>query len=160
MIGLRGNQGGVVGYGFRLVVVAGVLTPTLDAYLTLDRQLGDDNTIRDGDGDPAAWYEWVASARVGRRLVLASDLWLVGAGGVALVNTLVASPDRTVKDRRNGIGVDVAAGLVWRSGPFAASVAAGLTAIPYPQTLAAGDARFTLPARVEPWFGLGVGLML
>ncbi len=142
------------------MVVAGVLTPTFDVYLAIDRQLGDDNTIRDADGDLAAWYEWVASARVGRRIVLASDLWLVGAGGVAVVNTLIASPDRTVKDRRNGVGLDVATGLVWRSGPFAASVAAGLTAVPYQQVLAAGDARFTLPARVEPWFGLGVGLML
>jgi hypothetical protein len=159
MIGVRGYQGGLMDIGYRLALVVGVLTPSVDILVSLDRQLGGDNRVVNAAGDEARWYEWVAAARAGRRFQVAPGLWVLGAGGPALVHAALTSPDGTLRVGRSNLGLEVSAAAVWRSGPVVASVVVGATAVAWSQELDVDGARFSVPARVEPWAGLGVGLV-
>jgi len=66
MLGMRGDQGGLIDSGYRFQALVGVMTGPIDVFLAIDRQLGDDNRIPNTADDPARFSEWVGSARLGR----------------------------------------------------------------------------------------------
>ena len=90
--GMRGNQGGVLEGGFRLMMVAALLTPVVDVGLSLDRQIGFDNRAVDDEGDVARWSEWVAALRVGRRFPLTKGFRAQTMAGLAMLHTRVTGP--------------------------------------------------------------------
>lgn len=161
--GTRGNQGGLLGGGFRLMVVAALLTPIGDVGLSLDRQIGADNRVTDAEGDAARWSEWVAALRVGRRQPLTKGLRAQAVAGLALVHTRVTGPvdvPVALVDDGLNLAADAGAGLTWHSGALVVTLAFGLTLVPSGQTLVVVDAAYGLPARIEPWMSLGFGYML
>ncbi len=161
--GTRGNQGGLLEGGFRLMVAATLLTPIGDVGLMLDRQIGADNRVVDPEGDAARWSEWVAALRLGRRQPLAKGLRAQAVVGLALVRTRVTGPvdvpAALIDDGLNLAG-DAGVGLVWHSGVLAVTLAFGLTLVPSAQRLVVDRAAYVLPSRVEPWMSLGFGYTL
>lgn len=161
--GTRGNQGGLLEGGFRLMMVAALLTPIGDVGLVLDRQIGADNRVADAEGDVAWWSEWVAALRVGRRQPLTKGLRAQVVAGLALVHTRVTGPvdvPAALVDDGLNLAADVGTGLTWHSGALVVTLAFGLTLVPSGQTLVVDAAAYGLPARIEPWMSLGFGFTL
>jgi hypothetical protein len=158
MLGMRGDQGGVISSGYRFVAIAGVILPQFSFSLAIDHGLGDDNRIP-GASEPARFSEWIASARLGRAFRIGPDFWIQGALGLARVNTRVTRLDSMRATERANLGADAVATIVWRSGYIASTLVFGLTAIPNEEQVVIDGATYILPARVEPWFGLGVALL-
>jgi hypothetical protein len=90
--GMRGQQGGVMRGGFRLVLNVGFNLRGVGTSAELDRQLGPDSRIADADGDQARWSEWAASVRVARPIVLAKGLRAVTTIGPALLHYAATGP--------------------------------------------------------------------
>jgi hypothetical protein len=158
MLGMRGNQGGLIDSGYRIVGLVGVIMSPVSFALALDHQLGVDNRISSA-GEDARFEEWVASARVGWAIPIGTDFWVQIAGGAARVNTRVTRMATTNTAQRASFGLDATATIVWRSGLIASTLVFGATAIPSDRDLVVDNMTFELPARVEPWFGLGVAMM-
>lgn len=159
MLGIRGDQGGQLDAGYRFVGILGLITPPLSFSLALDKQVGDDNHIPGMAGDPATFSEWVGSARVGYSLPIGPDFWLQVAGGVARVNTRVTRMATGHEGEIASFGMDAVATVVWRSGLIASTLVFGATVVPSDRDIVVDDVTYVAPARVEPWFGLGVALM-
>lgn len=161
--GVRFNQGGLVDYGFRLVLLAGITTRAVDVHVAIDRQIGRTNHIPDGQGHEALWSEWTASFRAGHRFRLAPGLWFLATGGMALIHVSadgeIPGTPRTREVTRSNLGVDTVIAVVRRSGVISASLVAGATFVPFRQELPIIDAYFAMPGRVEPWGGLSAGLV-
>ncbi len=153
----RGNQGGLVEVGYRLGLVAGVLTPSLDVYVSLDRQMGGRRRVVDGAGGDAGWRDWVGSVRLGRRVQVVRGLWFVAAGGPSLVHASVTHGMQ--RGDQSTFAFDGFGAVVWGSGPVVASLLAGATLVPFDDEVAVDGMTFALPARIEPWGGLGVGML-
>jgi glucose dehydrogenase len=153
----RGNQGGLVEVGYRLGLIAGVLMPAVDVYVSLDRQMGGRRRVVDEAGGDAGWRDWVGSVRVGRRVQVVKGLWLVAAGGPAIVHASVTHEMQ--RGDQSSFAIDGTGGVVWGSGTVVASLLVGATVIPFDDEVAVDGMSFTLPARLEPWGGLGVGLL-
>jgi hypothetical protein len=161
--GMRGNQGGVLEGGFRLMMVAALLTPVVDVGLSLDRQIGFDNRAVDDEGDVARWSEWVAALRVGRRFPLTKGFRAQTMAGLAMLHTRVTGPvgvPAPLVDNALNLGADVAAGLAWYSESLVVNLSFGVTLVPSSQELVVDVARYDLPARAELWTGLGIGFTL
>ena len=110
-------------------------------------------------GQEATFEETVASARVGWAIPIGPDFWVQVAGGVARVNTHVTRISTMNAAERPSFGLDATATIVWRSGLIASTLVFGVTAVPSKRELVVDNITFEIPARVEPWFGLGVALM-
>lgn len=161
--GMRGNQGGVLEGGFRLMIVAAVLTPVLDLGLGLDRQIGADNRVVDAEGDVARWSEWVATLRGGRRFPLTKGFRFQTLAGVALVHSRVTGPvdDPTpMEANAYSLGADGALGVAWHSASLVVTLWFGATVVPFEQRLEVGAAGYDLPVRAELWTSLGIGFTL
>jgi hypothetical protein len=152
---LRGNQGNVVGYGFRFVMVAGFMSGTGDVYVSYDRKLGANDRLDDNGGE-YGWSSWNLSLRGGRRFRLGPGLWVMTSGGLTLLHADLVGPNGETGGRYN-VGVDAAVVGVRRSGYVAASLILGLTMVPFAQDVDVGTAQIRLPAHVEPWIGIGAG---
>lgn len=157
-LGMRGNQGGVLVGGFRLVIAAGVVFNGVNVVVELDRQIGPDNLIEDASDDAAHWYEWVLAARSGRRFALVKGLSVLTTGGFALVHATVTATTGGEVDRSN-LGLEVGAALMWQSASLVVIVGTGATVVPFSQHIDAGPASFDLPARIEPTANLGIGFV-
>lgn len=159
MLGMRGDQGGLIASGYRISALAGLMLPQLSISFAIDRQLGDDNRIPEAV-DPARFSEWIASARLGRAFPIGPDFWVQGAIGVARVNTRVTRLESMRDDARVNFGVDAVATIVWRSGYVASTLVFGLTAIPSEEQIVIDGRTYVVPERIEPWFGLGIAAIL
>lgn len=161
--GMRGSQGGVMRGGFRLVVNVGANVRGVEFSVELDRQLGPDSKIVDGDGDVARWSEWVASIRVARPMALTRGLRMVTAFGPALLHYTASGPVDAVaasgEATRYNLGVELVTALVWHSGPLVVMAAVGATGVPVTRDLVIADAAFSLPAHIEPSAGIGLGFL-
>ena len=161
--GMRGNQGGVLEGGFRLMMVAALLTPVVDVGFALDRQIGADNRVKDDEGDAARWSEWVVALRAGRRFPLTKGFRAQTMAGLALLHTRVTGPvdaPAPLEDSALNLGADAAVGLAWYSASLVVTVSFGATVVPSSQELVVDVARYDLPARAELWTGLGIGFTL
>jgi hypothetical protein len=158
MLGIRGNQGGLIDSGYRFVGLVGVIMSPVSFSLALDHQLGDDNRIRNAS-DPARFSEWVGSARVGWALPIGRDFWVQASGGVARVNTRITRLATMNEAGRASFGVDAVATIVWRSGLIASTLVFGVTGVPSDHDVVVDHSTYVVPRRIEPWFGLGVALM-
>ena len=159
MLGMRGNQGAAVDAGYRIVGMVGVIMSPVSLAFALDHQIGVDNRIVGPGGEMARFEEWVASARVGWSLPIGTDFWVQVAGGAARVNTRFTREVTMTTNERSSFGLDATATIVWRSGLIASTLAFGMTMIPVERRIVVDTTAFVVPARVEPWFGLGVALM-
>lgn len=162
-LGMRGNQGGILVGGFRLMIAAGVTLEGVDLVVEIDRQIGPDNRIEDSDGDIGRWYEWVTAVRGGRRFRLVRGLSLLTTAGVSLLRTRVTGPIdplvRPMEVNRSNFGVDGAVAMMWQSGSLVVVLGGGVTFVPFSQRMTAGAADFDLPRRLEPYGTLGVGFI-
>ncbi|MBK9037314.1 MAG: hypothetical protein IPL61_39735 [Myxococcales bacterium] len=163
VFGVRGDQGGLHVAGLRLVWSAGLMTRSVDVVVSLDRQIGAGDRVLDSEGNPATWSEWLASARVGHRFALGPDLWLRTTAGLSLVHAdvtgTVMGTTSAFDVGRSNLGLDAVVAIAWRTGRVASSLVTGVTAVPLGQELVVGTGRFVLPPRLEPWIGLGAGLV-
>ncbi|MBK7073380.1 MAG: hypothetical protein IPH44_13865 [Myxococcales bacterium] len=161
--GMRGQQGGVMRGGFRLVLNLGFNVRGFELSVELDRQLGPDSRIVDNEGDAARWSEWVGSVRVARPVVLAKGLRAVTTIGPALVHyTATEVVDAALpasEASRSNLGVELIGALVWHSGPLVVMATAGVTAVPFGEELVVRAAAFRLPRHLEPIAGLGMGVV-
>lgn len=160
MLGMRGDQGGLLDSGYRIVGQMGLIMRPVSVALSIDHQLGDDNRLPGRASDPARFSEWVASARVGRAFPIGTDFWIQIAAGVARVNTRITRIATMNDAQRSSFGMDGVATFVWRSGLIASTLVFGVTAIPSDHEIIVDETTYVVPARIEPWFGLGVALML
>lgn len=161
--GMRGQQGGVMRGGFRLILNLGVNVRGFELSVELDRQLGPDSRIVDKEGDAARWSELVASVRVARPVVLAKGMRAVTTIGPALVRyTATEAVDAALpasETTRSNLGVELIGALVWHSGPLVVMATVGVTAVPFGEDLAVRAATFRLPPHLEPIAGLGMGVV-
>lgn len=160
MLGNRGDQGGLVPSGYRIVAIAGGVVGPVNLTLAIDQQLGADNRIEGTENDPATFSEWVASARVGWRFGIGPDFWIATGVGLARVDTSV----RRLATMRHAslatLGFDAVVTVVWRSGRIASTVVLGATGIPSERQHVVDGVTYIAPQRIEPWIGLGVALLV
>jgi hypothetical protein len=159
MLGMRGNQGGLIDSGYRIGVLAGVIWGPVDIFLASDHQIGDDNRIPGTTADPAVFTEWTASLRVGRRFSIGTNLWVQTSGGLARISTRVTRLATMNDSRAATLAFDAMAAVVWSSGLIASTLIFGATIVPTDQQLVVDGVTFVAPQRVEPWFGLGVAMI-
>lgn len=159
MLGIRGDQGGLVASGYRIGGLVGVLMSPVSLTLSLDHQIGDDNRVSGHAADPVRFAESIASARVGWALPIGPDFWVQVSGGAARVNTRLTRIASMHATQRASFGFEAAATIVWRSGMIASTLVFGATAVPSNREIVVDNETFVMPARIEPWFGLGAAIV-
>lgn len=158
MLGIRGNQGGLLD-GYRISGLVGVIRSPFSLAFALEHQLGNDNLMPGTTSDPARFRESVASARLGWAVPIGTEFWVQLAGGMARVNTRVTRMATGSEGYKPSLGIDAVATFVWRSGYIASTLIFGATAVPSDHEVVVDTKRYPMRARVEPWFGLGVALL-
>ena len=155
-LGVRLNQGSF-GARERLVLAAGVTTPTIDGFVSCD--LGSHIDV----DATTVWSEALVGAHLGHRVPV-SPGWSVrprlGVGALrSRVEGLNAASGRTVTIIDYSLFFDVGADVSWRRGPWILGATAALTGVPSDLEIR-GQLRVTAPARVEPWVAVSAGLQL
>ncbi|MBK9033214.1 MAG: hypothetical protein IPL61_18405 [Myxococcales bacterium] len=156
-LGVRGNLGSF-GLGARVVVGAGVTGAAIDALLVADLG-GEVDTGASG----AMWSQSLLSLRGGHRFALPRQAWLrpqLGVGGLRTrASAVQIASGRAVEKVGYGLGLDGVLEAGVARGRWSATVAVGVTWVPYDQALR-GQLRLDVPAHLEPWLGLGVSAQI